>query len=247
VRHIAIAALLAATSLSAAPTPTLAGDILIHGGPIHTGVDAAPEAQAVLIRDKTILFVGDLTAAKSKAAKGVRDIDLNGAAAFPGFVDAHAHLTGIGLRELTLNLDKTNSVAELVATVKAYAAAHPEGAIYGRGWIETHWPEKRFPNRADLDAAAPGRIIVLGRSDGHASVASGAALAKAGITAATVAPAGGQILKGPDGAPDGMLIDHAQALVRDVIPPPTDAIKRQALRERPGRSTPRAAGPALAI
>jgi predicted amidohydrolase YtcJ len=227
VRHIAIAALLAATSLSTAN----AGDILIHGGPIHTGVDAAPEAQAVLIRDKTILFVGDLATAKTKAAKGVRDIDLKGATAFPGFVDAHAHLTGIGLRELTLNLDKINSVAELVATVKTYAAAHPEGAIYGRGWIETHWPEKRFPNRADLDAAAPGRIIVLGRSDGHASVASSAALTKAGITVATLAPAGGQILKGPDGAPDGMLIDHAQALVRDVIPPPTDATKRLALEK----------------
>jgi predicted amidohydrolase YtcJ len=227
VRHIAIAALLAATSLSTAH----AGDILIHGGPIHTGVDAAPEAQAVLIRDKTILFVGDLATAKSKAAKGVRDIDLKGATAFPGFVDAHAHLTGIGLRELTLNLDKINSVAELIAAVKAYAAAHPEGAIYGRGWIETHWPEKRFPTRADLDAAAPGRIIVLGRSDGHASVASSAALAKAGVTTATAAPAGGQILKGPDGAPDGMLIDHAQALVRDVIPPPTDATKRLALEK----------------
>jgi predicted amidohydrolase YtcJ len=227
VRHIAIAALLAATSLSTAH----AGDILIHGGPIHTGVDKAPEAQAVLIRDKTILFVGDLATAKSKAAKGVRDIDLKGATAFPGFVDAHAHLTGIGLRELTLNLDQINSVAELIAAVKAYAAAHPEGAIYGRGWIETHWPEKRFPTRADLDAAAPGRVIVLGRSDGHASVASSAALAKAGVTAATAAPAGGQILKGADGAPDGMLIDHAQALVRDVIPPPTDATKRLALEK----------------
>ena len=226
-RHIAIAALLAATSLSSAH----AGDILIHGGPIHTGVDAAPEAQALLIRDRTILFVGDLAAAKAKAAKDARDIDLKGATAFPGFVDAHAHLTGVGLRELTLNLDSTASVAELVAAVKAYAVAHPEGPIYGRGWIETHWPEKRFPNKADLDAAAPGRIVVLGRSDGHASVASSAALAKAGVTRDTVAPAGGQILKGADGAPDGMLIDHAQALVRDVIPPPSDATKRLALEK----------------
>jgi predicted amidohydrolase YtcJ len=242
-RHIVLAALLAATSLSTAD-PALAGDILIHGGPIHTGVDAAPEAQAVLIRDKTILFVGDLAAAKAKAAKDVRDIDLKGAAAFPGFVDAHAHLTGIGLRELTLNLDQTQSVAELVATVKAYAAAHPEGAIYGRGWIETHWPEKRFPNRADLDAAAPGRVVVLGRSDGHASVASSAALAKAGVTKDTVRPGRRPDPERPDGAPDGMLIDHAQALVADVIPPPSDALKRLALR-KPARSTPRAAGPAL--
>jgi len=226
-RRIILAALLAATSLTTAQ----AGDILIHGGPIHTGVEAAPSAQAVLIRDTKILYVGDLKTAKGKAAKDARNIDLKGAAAFPGFVDAHAHLTGIGLREMTLNLDQTGSVAELVAAVKAHAAANPEGAIYGRGWIETHWPEKRFPNRADLDAAAPGRIVVLQRSDGHAMVASSAALAKAGVSATTPDPAGGQILKGADGAPDGMLIDYAQALVRGVIPPPSDATRREALQK----------------
>ncbi|MEJ2816345.1 amidohydrolase [Caulobacter sp. CCG-8] len=225
-RILTLAALLATTSV-----PAFAGDILIHGGPIHTGVAAAPTAQAVLIRDDRIAFVGDLAAAKAKAAKDARDIDLKGAAAFPGFVDAHAHLTGIGLRELTLNLDQTTSVESLVAAVKAYADAHPEGPIYGRGWIETHWPEKRFPNRADLDRAAPRRIVVLERADGHAVVASTAALAAAGVTKDTVAPAGGQILKGPAGEPDGMLIDHAQGLVAGVIPPPSDALKRQALEK----------------
>lgn len=229
-RRILIAALLAATSLSTA-LPSWAGDLLVHGGPIHTGVEAAPSAEAVLVRDDRILFVGPLTAARAKAAKDVRDLDLKGAAAYPGFVDAHAHLTGIGLRELTLNLDQTKSLAELTATVKAYAAAHPDGPIFGRGWIETHWPEKRFPTKADLDAAAPGRIVVLERADGHASVASSAALAKAGVTGATADPAGGKILKGADGQPDGMLIDHAQALVADVIPPPSEALKREALRK----------------
>lgn len=230
-RRLALAVLLTASAALAPLSAATAGDILIHGGPIHTGVEAAPTAKAVLIRDDRILFVGDLETAKAKAAKDARDLDLKGAAAYPGFVDAHAHLTGIGLRELTLNLDQVKSVAELVAAVKTYAAAHPEGAIYGRGWIETHWPEKRFPTKADLDAAAPGRVVVLGRSDGHASVASSAALAKAGITAATPAPAGGQILKGADGQPDGMLIDHAQSLVEGVIPPPSEALKREALRK----------------
>jgi predicted amidohydrolase YtcJ len=226
-RILTLAVLMASASLA----PAFAGDILIHGGPIHTGVAAAPTAQAVLIRDDRIAFVGDLAVAKAKAAKDARDIDLKGAAAFPGFVDAHAHLTGIGLRELTLNLDQTDSVESLVAAVKAYAAAHPDSPIFGRGWIETHWPEKRFPNRVDLDRAAPGRIIVLERADGHASVASSAALAAAKVTRDTAAPAGGQILKGPDGAPDGMLIDHAQSLIAAVIPPPSEALKRQALEK----------------
>jgi len=223
-----LAAVLAAASFL---TSAHAADLLIHGGPIHTGVEAAPTAEAVLIRDDRILFVGELKTAKAKAAKGVRDLDLKGGAAYPGFVDAHAHLTGVGLRELILNLDKVASLAELVATVKAYAAAHPEGAIYGRGWIETHWPEKRFPTRADLDAAAPGRVIVLGRADGHASVASSAALAKAGIAATSADPPGGKILKGADGQPDGMLIDRAQPLVEGVIPPPNTALRRLALEK----------------
>ncbi|PVM78498.1 amidohydrolase [Caulobacter radicis] len=217
-------------AMALAAGPALAGDILVHGGPIHTGVTGAPAAEAVLIRDRTIAFVGPLAAARAKAAKDVRDIDLKGGAAYPGFVDAHAHLTGIGLRELTLNLDKTDSVEALVAAVRAYAEAHPGDApIHGRGWIETHWPEKRFPTRADLDRAAPGRIIVLGRADGHAVVASSAALAKAGLTRDTKAPDGGQILKDETGAPTGMLVDHAQALIEGVIPPPSPALKRQAL------------------
>jgi predicted amidohydrolase YtcJ len=65
-RRILLAALFAATSLTTAQ----ADDLLIHGGPIHTGVDAAPTAEAVLIRDDRILFVGPLATAKAKAAKG---------------------------------------------------------------------------------------------------------------------------------------------------------------------------------
>ena len=232
-RILTLAALLASTTLATVSISekTWAGDILIHGGPIHTGVAAAPTAQAVLIRDDRIVFVGDLTAARAKAAKGARDVDLKGAAAFPGFVDAHAHLTGIGLRELTLNLDQVASVEELVAAVKAYAAAHPDGPIYGRGWIETHWPERRFPDHADLDRAAPGRIVVLERADGHAVVASTAALAAAKVTKDTPVPAGGQVLKDEDGQPSGMFVDNAIPLVAVVIPPPSDALKRQALEK----------------
>lgn len=224
------AALLLAPLMALLAGSALAGDLLVHGGAIHTGVAAAPTAEAVLVRDRTIVFVGPLAAARAKAAKDVRDIDLKGGAAYPGFVDAHAHLTGVGLRELTLNLDQAGSVEALVAAVAAYARAHPgDGPISGRGWIETHWPEKRFPTRADLDRAAPGRIVVLGRADGHAVVASSAALAKAGVTRDTAAPAGGQILKDETGEPTGLLVDHAQALVEGVTPPPSPALKRQAL------------------
>lgn len=207
--------------------PAAAQDLLIHGGPIYTG-DAV--VQALAVKDGKIAYAGELDSARA-AAPGARDIDLKGAAAYPGFVDSHAHLAGIGFREMSLNLEGTDSVEALVARLKAWAAANPGGeVISGAGWIETHWPEKRFPTRADLDRAAPDRPVVLSRADGHAVVVNSAMLKLAGITAQTAAPAGGQILKDAKGEPDGMLIDNAMGLVRAKVPPPSAAAQAEAVR-----------------
>ena len=193
---------LALTAGLALAAPAAAQDLLIHGGPIYTGEAVV---QALAVKDGKVAYVGALDAARA-AAPGARDIDLKGAAAYPGFVDSHAHLAGIGFREMTLNLEGTASIEALVARLKAWAAANPGGeVISGAGWIETHWPEKRFPTRAD----------------GHALVANTAMLKLAGITSQTAAPAGGQILKDAKGEPDGMLIDNAMGLVRAEVPPPT--------------------------
>ena len=206
-----------------------AADLLIHGGPIHLG-SGAPQAEALVTHDGKVAFAGPLAEAR-KAWPGAQDVDLKGAAAFPGFVDSHAHLMGIGFRELTLNLEGTSSAADLTARLKAWVAAHPgTDMIVGRGWIETHWPEKRFPTRADLDAASPDRPMSLGRADGHALVANSKMLALAGVTRATPDPAGGQILHDAAGEPTGMLVDNAKDLVESKLPPPSFAQKREAAR-----------------
>src|SRR5690606_13032660 len=149
--------------------------------------------------------------------------DLKGATLFPGFTDGHAHLDGIGWREMTLNLEGSASVVEAMQRLTVWAEAHPEGVIVGRGWIETHWPEKRFLTAADLDAAAPGRVVLLSRADGHAVAASSAALAAAGVDATTQAPSGGDILKDADGRPTGLLVDAAEQLVSKLMPQADDA------------------------
>jgi predicted amidohydrolase YtcJ len=228
IRIAALALLLAGVAASAE-----AQDMLIKGGPIYTGVDAAPTAEAVLVRDGRIVWVGALRD-QPAVSTDVPTIDLKGAALFPGFTDGHAHLDGIGWRELTLNLEGSTSVVDAMARLTAWAEAHPEGPIVGRGWIETRWPESangaRFLTAADLDAAAPGRVVLLGRADGHAVVASSAALAAARIDASTVAPSGGEILKGPDGKPTGLLVDAAEQLVAGLMPQADPAALREAYR-----------------
>lgn len=220
--------LLLALLLAGAATSAAAQNLVIRGGPIYTGVDAAPTAEVVQVRDGRIVYVG--AAAGAPAADGLEAVDLKGAALFPGFTDGHAHLDGIGWRELTLNLEGSASVSEAMARLTAWAEAHPEGPIVGRGWIETHWPEARFLTAADLDAAAPGRIVLLGRADGHAVVASSAALAAAGIDASTPAPSGGEILKDEQGRPTGLLVDAAEQLVAGLMPQADPEALREAYR-----------------
>lgn len=63
-------------------------------------------------------------------------------------------------------------------------------------------------------AAATGDVPTwLLRHDSHMALANSAALRLAGITAATADPAGGAILRGPDGEPTGLLTDAAMQLV----------------------------------
>ncbi len=219
--------LAAALMLAAAPA-ALAQNLLIRGGTIHTGDEAQPTAEVVAVRDGRIAYVG--AAAGAPSAVGLEAVDLKGATLFPGFTDGHAHLDGIGWREMTLNLEGSASVVEAMARLSDWAKAHPEGVIVGRGWIETHWPEKRFLTAADLDAAAPGRVVLLSRADGHAVAVSSAALSAAGIKAATTAPSGGEILKDANGQPTGLLVDGAMALVDPLTPQADEAATRAAYR-----------------
>ncbi|MGH8138468.1 MAG: amidohydrolase [Steroidobacteraceae bacterium] len=215
--------------LAVAAMAAPAGELLIFGGPIYTGVKESPRAEAVLVRDQRIAFVGSLAAARQQA-RGAHDIDLKGAGAYPGFVDAHAHLTEIGLRELTLNLEGTSSIEAVVTAVRAWAAAHPgSDPILGGGWIETHWPEKRFLTRSDIDRAVKARPVILRRADGHATVCNSAALALGHIDRSTQDPSGGKILRDASGEPTGMLVDNALALMYSKLPGPSKALRREAL------------------
>ena len=126
--------LAAALMLAAAPA-AFAQNLLIHGGTIYTGNPTQPTAEQVIVRDGRIMSVGAETAVAGPADMQV--IDLKGATLFPGFTDGHAHLDGIGWREMTLNLEGSASVVEAMTRLSDWARAHPEGVIVGRGWIET--------------------------------------------------------------------------------------------------------------
>lgn len=218
------AASLALGGCSGASPGNLTADVnqdwCLSGGEIYTAIDSTPRAEAVAVKDGIITYAGknDGDWCANHTRPTARRYDLGGAAVYPGLTDAHGHLLGIGLREMTLNLEGSASIKELKSRLKEEIDQTPAGqTVYGRGWIETHWPEKRFPNREDLDAVSPHHPVILERSDGHAVVVNSAAIAASGITRNTTPPFGGDILKDSQGEPTGMLIDKAGDLVMGLV------------------------------
>jgi len=218
---LVLTAILAASSGCAASNPA---DLVLINGIVHTGVDDAAPAEAVAVRGHEIVFVGSNEEASSWGGSGARVIDLGGATVLPGLADAHYHLSMVGEREMTLNLEGTDTKEAFLARVKERVDATPPGDwVTGRGWIETFWTPQAFPSRQDLDAIAPNNPVLLTRADGHASVANTRALELAGVTRTTRAPFGGALNKDGRGELTGMLIDRAQGLVARHVPPPTEA------------------------
>jgi len=79
-------------------------DLILHEGNIYTGNDEESFIGSIASKDSKITYVGNSLLDSDLACSGAKVINLNGSYVFPGFIDAHAHLKGIGYRELTLNL-----------------------------------------------------------------------------------------------------------------------------------------------
>src|SRR5438874_2581692 len=205
-------------------------DTIFLNGNIYTVNGKQPHAEAIAIKNDRILFVGSNTEAEKFRGDSTRAIDLHGRAVFPGFTDSHCHIFGIGERELNLNLEGTNTLEDFLAKVQERVAKTEPGKwVTGRGWIETFWKPPQFPTRTDLDKIAPKNPVFLTRADGHAAIVNSAALRIAKIDKETKSPFGGEVLRDKQtGEPTGMLLDHAQELVRKNIPPSTEAERREA-------------------
>jgi predicted amidohydrolase YtcJ len=202
---------------------------VVFTGPIVTLSAARPTATALAVRDGRIVAIGDDHDVAPFVGTDTARRVLPGVAV-PGLADAHVHPMGLGeqLEWLDLRgLDKR----EILSRVAAVAGRTPEGVwIRGEGWDQGFWRPPEFPTAAELDAVTTRHPVVLDRIDGHSIWVNSLALSAAGITGATPDPVGGKILRGDNGAPTGVLVDHAVGLLMKSVPAPTPADSERRLR-----------------
>lgn len=184
--------------------------LLFTGGRIFTADPDAPWANAVVVHDDEIAFVGDVAQATELAGPSAERIDLDGGTMVPGFVDGHAHLLMTGESLLKAQLRSAGNLAEIQRRVGEWAHRNPDAPrVLGIGWLFSAVPDGR-PTREMLDQVVADRPVYLDASDLHSTWVNTAALHELGITDDTPDPIGGRIARDPvTGAATGHLVENA--------------------------------------
>lgn len=211
----------------AAASPRRSAALVVHNSRVFSGARKHAPAQAVAVgRDGKILAVGRDSSLKRFIGRDTEVVDGRGGTLMSGIHDGHAHPMGAADRSLKPSLAGAEQTVEelrktLTGFLKDSGDQEPDGWLVVEDWNPVGLlPHGTAPHHSMLDALPTRRPVALVGGDGHNLWVNQRGLDIAGITASTPDPAGGKIVKGPDGKPSGVLKDDAQSLVTRHIPEP---------------------------
>jgi len=203
---------------SCAGDGTEPADTVLRGGVVWTGVEGAPVAEAVAVRDGRVAAVGSAAEVAGLEGPGTRVVELEGRFVMPGFVDSHTHFISGGFQLSSVNLRDAATPEEFARRIGAFARSVEPGTwITGGDWDHELWGGE-LPRKEWVDSLTPDNPVFVSRLDGHMALANSLALEAGGVTSSTEAPAGGEIVRGADGEPTGVLKDEAMGLVSRAMP-----------------------------
>ncbi len=198
--------------------PKQQADLIIIDAQIQAVDSNLNRYDAMVIGGGKVLAVGN---SKDLLTKFQVDSQMSfkGKFIYPGIIDAHCHLYGLGMFIQMVDLSETKSFEDVVDKCMNFYSKQTKNYLLGRGWDQNNWEGKAFPTNQSLNNAFPDIPVILKRVDGHAVIANDCALRLAGITKNTKV-AGGEVLM-YKGKPSGVLIDNAVDLLDKVVPKPT--------------------------
>jgi predicted amidohydrolase YtcJ len=208
-------------------------DIIVTNARVYTVNAKQPWAEALAIRGDHIVAVASAKEIGSYRGRTTKMIDAGGKLVLPGFTDCHIHFLDGSLSLQRMRLDDARDLHEIQARVKAFADAHPDQPwVLGRGWLYASVGPTNLPDKKYLDEIIPNRPVYLESFDGHTWWANTRALQLAGITKATLNPAGGEIVRdAKTGEATGAIKEAAaDAVMSKAIPMPWREERLQAYR-----------------
>lgn len=207
------------------PLAVTAADKIYFGGDILTMEGDAPEyVEAIATSGEKIIYVGDKNSAMAHKFGKTELVDLKGKALFPGFVDPHSHVYGVGLQAVVANVlpppdGNANTVDSIIEILKAAEQDETQrlfiektGWILGFGYDDGQLD--RYPTKDDLDKVSTEKPVLIVHTSGHLSVANSKALELSVINAESQNPQGGVIRRiAGSKEPNGVLEENAHFAV----------------------------------
>jgi len=167
------------------PTLLYAQEKVFYNAKIFTGDRTHPFAEAIAIKAKWIIAVGNYEDVRRSVSKNAEQVDLGGSFLMPGFVDSHNHAIEGGAGLLKPNTgDKMTSVEELLSYAKEQLQAKENLTgdilvIYGLN-IST-WSAIDSLVQVFNTGEFSRQPLVLRGSDGHTAWCNNAMMERAGI------------------------------------------------------------------
>ena len=197
------------------------GSTVYYNGDIITMEGDSPVyVEAIVIKDGSIVFVGDEDEAMKVAGESHEMVDLNGRTLLPGFIDAHGHVWNAGFQAVSANLlpapdGNGNSIDDIVNLLKEWESNNAEAvskyhAIIGFGYDDSQLKEKKHPVADDLDRVSEDIPVFIIHQSGHLASTNHKALELINYVAGVEDPPGGLIRReeGTD-VPNGVLEEMA--------------------------------------
>jgi predicted amidohydrolase YtcJ len=204
------------------PESTNNNAVVYYNGDIITmeGKEAS-YAEALVVQDGKILFVGEKDEAIKQAGENHSLIDLKGKTLLPAFLDGHGHFYNVGFTASIANIlpppdGSAKDFESIISIMKTYKDSEEGklmikkfGWIMGNGYDDSQLKEKDHPKATDLDKISTDTPVIIIHQSGHLAAINTKAMQMLGLSKATKNPSGGTYRRNSDGSPNGVLEENA--------------------------------------
>ena len=214
--------LIALSGCMTVKAPQTTTEKLFYGGSILTMEGMQPKyAEALLVKDGKIVFVGSKQQAERLADTQVQYINLNNKTLLPSFIDAHSHVNMVGFHQMVANLypmpdGSVSDINSLVNVMNTWKTQNPTviktmgGWILGNGYDDAQLSEQRHPTATDLDRVSKDQPVMILHQSGHLASVNHKALELLNFNQNTPNPEGGVIRREANSnVPNGVLEESA--------------------------------------
>lgn len=187
-------------------------------GEIYTVNEQQPWADAMVVEDGFIAYVGSEVEAKKWVNANTKIHNLNGNLVLPGLHDVHLHPMEASSDEVTCIVQSNGSVVQWVAEIKQCERTNSDEWLLGWGHSILTLLESTQEPRALLDSISTNRPIAIMEETSHSMWVNSAALALLKLDGKVLKQGieGGAVLLNEQQRSIGVLLDGAGDLVFDM-------------------------------